>query len=145
MRNLVLAGFLLGLAGVGAELVLTGHTEGFWQLVPLVLIGIALVPLALYAVARRPVCLRVFQVVMLLLMASGLVGLFLHYDGKAEFKLETDPSLAGWNLFRETMQGAMPPALAPAAMIQFGLLGLAYAHRHPAFALTNETTTNKER
>jgi hypothetical protein len=69
---------------------------------------------------------------MVLFILSGAVGLFLHYDGKVEFRLESNPSLAGWALFKEAMVGAVPPALAPAAMAHFGLLGLAYAWRHPA-------------
>jgi len=143
VRGLVLAAFLLGSAGVAAELLLVGHTENFWQWSPLALIGISF-PLAL-CMRGRPcrralVCLRFFQALMFLFMASGLVGLFLHYEGKVEFKRESDPSLAGWPLFREAMKAAMPPALAPAAMIQFGLLGLAYAYRHPASSPTTEIT-----
>lgn len=134
MRSVLLAAFLLGVMGTAAELLLVAHTEGFWQLLPLILMGLSLLPLAFYAVMRRAGWLRVFQVVMILFILSGLVGLFLHYDAKAEFKLETDPSLTGWPLFRDAMKGAMPPALAPAAMIQFALLGLAYAWRHPAFS-----------
>ena len=134
MRAFILAAFLLGLAATAAELLLVGHTEGFWQLAPLLLMALSVVPLVLYAGTHRSFCLRLFQVIMLLFVASGVVGLFLHYDAKAEFKLETDPSLTGWPLFREAMKGAMPPALAPAAMIQFALLGLAYAYRHPSFS-----------
>ena len=135
MRGIVLAGFLLGVVGTAAELLLVEHTENFWQWLPLLLIGLSVVPLVGYAAARRAILLRLFQWFMILFMVSGVIGLFLHYEGKAEFKLETDPSLAGWKLFKEAMKGAMPPALAPAAMIQFGLLGLAYVYRHPAFSL----------
>ena len=134
MRGLVLAAFLLGVAGTSAELLLVGHIEGFWQWLPLLLMGSSIVPLAVYRFLRPSLCLRLFQVLMFLFMASGLVGLFLHYDGKVEFKQESDPSITGWPLFRDAMKSAVPPALAPAAMIQFGLLGLAYAWRHPAFS-----------
>jgi hypothetical protein len=117
---------------------LVGHTEGFWQWLPLLLMGLSLVPLVIYAgfgrrASRAALFLRVFQILMFLFMASGLVGLFLHYDAKVEFKHETDPTLTGWPLFRDALKSAVPPVLAPAAMIQFGLLGLAYAWRHPAF------------
>ena len=134
MRGLVLAAFLVGVFGTAAELLLVGHIKGFWQWLPLLLMGFSLAPLALYVPTRSALCLRAFQFVMILFFASGLVGLFLHYDGKVEFKHESDPSLSGWPLFRDAMKSAVPPALAPAAMIQFGILGLAYAHRHPAFS-----------
>lgn len=146
MRAFVLAAFLLGVAGTAVELLLVNHTETFWQWLPLLLIGLSLVPLVFVrgrASSRASLCLRIFQVVMILFMLSGLIGLYLHYDGKVEFKLETDPSLKGWALFRDAMKGAMPPALAPAAMIQFGLLGLAYAWRHPAFSPATNITENK--
>ena len=75
--------------------------------------------------------MRVFQVMMILFILSGLTGLVLHFQGKMEFKLETNPSLNGMALFWETIKGAtLPPVLAPGVMIQLGLLGLAYAYRH---------------
>jgi|SRR5688572_14278653 len=134
MRGLVLVAFLVGVLGTAAELLLVGHTEGFWQWLPLLLMGISLVALALCLATRSVFGLRTFQTLMILFLGSGLVGLFLHYDGKVEFKRESDPSLTGWPLFRDAMKSAVPPALAPAAMIQFGILGLAYAYRHPAFS-----------
>ena len=146
MRAFVLAAFLLGVAGTAAELLLVNHTETFWQALPLLLMGLSLVPLVFVrsrASSTATLCLRIFQVIMILFMLSGLIGLYLHYDGKVEFKLEVDPSLKGWALFRDAMKGAMPPALAPAAMIQFGLLGLAYAWRHPALSPATNNTENR--
>ena len=58
-------------------------------------------------------------------LASGLVGLWFHYSGNAEFELEMYPSLSGWSLVREALSGATP-ALAPGTMIHLGLLGLTY-------------------
>ena len=52
-----------------------------------------------------------------------------HYRGNAEFELEMDASLGGWQLFLESVHGATP-ALAPAAMMHLGLLGLLYTWRH---------------
>jgi hypothetical protein len=139
LRRFVLVIWLVGLLGTAAELFLLGHTEGFWQLIPLGLIFGSLLSLAAYGVARRRGCLRLFQSTLWLFVASGVAGMVLHLLGKLEFKRETDPSLAGWELFRGALQGSVPPLLAPAAMIQFGLLGLAYTFRHPV--LTDSTTT----
>ena len=147
MRGIILAAFLLGVLGTAAELLLVNHTENFWQSLPVWLIGLSLLLLVGCVSSRRRAVFRAFQAVMVLFMASGAVGMFLHFEGKAEFKKETDPSLTGWKLFVEAMKGAMPPALAPAAMIQFGLLGLAYVHRHPVLLIPsdNKLITESER
>jgi hypothetical protein len=72
------------------------------------------------------------RVTMALFICSGFVGMGLHYIGNNEFQLEIDPSLHGWRLFVKSITSKAPPALAPAAMIQMGLLGLLYTYKHPA-------------
>ena len=121
---------LMGLLGTGVELLLLGHTEGFWQWVPLLLIAIGLFVLSwglLYPGRRN---IRLLQGTMLLFVLSGLVGLILHYQGNAEFELEMYPSLKGLELLWEASRGATP-TLAPGTMIQLGLLGWVYTIRHP--------------
>ena len=78
---------LMGLLGTGVELLLLGHTEGFWQWVPLLLIAIGLFVISwglLYPGRRN---IRLLQGTMFLFVLSGLVGLILHYQGNAEFEL----------------------------------------------------------
>jgi hypothetical protein len=133
IRRLLLIIFLLGALAAGAELLLVGHTESVWQWTPLLLIPMSLIVLGWHAVDCRAASVRVFQVLMILFMVSGVVGCVLHYQGRMEFKLETNPALAGLELFWEAIHGAaVPPTLAPGVMIQLGLVGLAYTHRHPA-------------
>lgn len=119
----LLALLLLGATGTLTELLLLEHWDGWQQWVPLVLLGLALpvVTAALVrATSRPPVGLRPLMV---LYLASGLLGTWLHYRGNAEFELEMAPDAHGWGLFREAMTGATP-ALAPGTMVWFGLLGL---------------------
>jgi len=142
VRCMVMVLWLAGVLGLGAELLLLNHTEGFWQLAPLLVMILSVVVIAWYAAGRQRIALRVFQGAMLLFMASGTAGLVLHFRGKMEFKQETDPALAGWALFRETLKGAAPPVLAPAAMIQFGFLGWAFTYRHPGLAVETSTVTS---
>jgi hypothetical protein len=142
LRRFILLLWVGGLVGIAAELLLLGHTEGVWQWVPLALIAAGLLALGGLTLTRHRACLRAFQATLLLFVASGFVGMLLHLRGKIEFKRETDPSLAGWNLLRAAVQGAMPPILAPAAMIQLGLLGLAYTYRNPAFLRPTPTSTS---
>ena len=131
LRPLLLALVAIGAAGLEVELLLLKHYDSAWQFTPLVLLGVVLVAAAL--VWRRPSLrtVRFFQATMLLCLAAGVVGLFLHYRGNVEFELERESSLQGLRLFWKAVRGATP-ALAPGAMAQLGLLGLVYGYRHPA-------------
>ena len=133
IRSFLLILFVIGAVGTGAELLLLGHTEGFWQWVPLVLMAVGLVTLGWCVVAPGALSLRVFQSTTVLLVVSGVVGLWLHYDGNAEFELEMYPTLRGIELFLASVTGATP-TLAPGTMLELGLLGLAYTYRHPALS-----------
>jgi len=118
------------LVGTAVELLLMGHTDGFWQLVPLSLIVMVLVVLCWARLKPGPLIMRVFQGSMLLVVSSGLVGCILHYQGNVEFELEMYPYLKGMELFWESITGATP-SLAPGMMITLGLVGLAFSYRHP--------------
>jgi hypothetical protein len=131
LRRLLLGLVLLGIAGLGAELVLLEHTESAWQWVPLVALGLGFACAAAVALRPSPRTLRPFQAVMALFVAAGALGVYLHFRGNVEWELESDASLRGTALFWAALHGATP-ALAPGALAQLGLLGLALAHRHPA-------------
>lgn len=126
LRRAVTGLLAMALVGTAAELLLLEHYEDAWQFVPLVLIALGLLAMGWRAVRPGAASLRAFRTVMVLMVASGALGLFLHYRGNTEFELERDPALSGLALFREAMTGATP-ALAPGAMMLFGLLGLASA------------------
>jgi len=148
LRGALLGILLFALIGTSVELLLLGHTEGFWQWIPLALIAAAFVTLGAHAFLRRAATLRAIQGTMALFLIGGVAGLVLHYRGNMEFELEMYPSISGWPLFRESITGATP-ALAPGMMIQMGLLGLAYTCRHPLLAgvadveSTRQTTETK--
>jgi hypothetical protein len=132
LRAFLLAVLLLGMAGTAAELLLIGHTEDTWQWTPLLLFALCVATLAWYGASRSAASLRALQAVMLLFIVSGGIGFWLHMQAKIEFQLEVNPSLAGMALYRKALESVSPPALAPGMMIQLGLLGLAFAYRHPA-------------
>jgi hypothetical protein len=127
---MILAVLVLGLAGTGTELLLLEHFEDAWQIVPLVLIGLALLVLAAHGVLRGPGPIVALQIIMVLCVASGAIGVVLHYRGNAEFEREMYPSIAGFELFSKSMMGATP-ALAPGTMTLLGMLGLIYTYGHP--------------
>jgi hypothetical protein len=131
-RRILLTILILGIAGISVELWLLAHTEDVYQLIPLLLAGIAIVASLLVALRPSTGTVRLFQAVMVLFVLSGVVGMALHFQVNLEFQLEMDPALAGIALFRKAIVAKTPPALAPGAMIQLGLIGLAYTFRHPA-------------
>lgn len=131
LRRVLLALLLFGAAGTLAELLLLEHVEDAWQWAPVVLLGLSL-PVMLWLLVRpTPAVLRIFQGLMILFVASGVIGLWMHYRGNVEFELEMYPALAGWQLIKQSLMGATP-SLAPGTMVQFGLIGLLYTFRHPA-------------
>jgi hypothetical protein len=132
VQPLILAVLFFGLFGMGAELLLLQHTESWWELIPLVLIGLALIILTWHAITQHPASVRAVQGVMGLFLFAGVAGIALHYQSSMEFKLETSAALSGWALFWAVMSAKTPPALAPGSMIQLGLLGLVYTYRPPA-------------
>jgi hypothetical protein len=121
---------VLGIVGTGAELLLIGHYEDPWQIAPLGLFAAGLVAVAWLGVSRGPAGIRALQIVMALFVASGGLGVYLHYAGNIEFERELDPGLSGFALFKEAIRGATP-ALAPGTMVLLGLIGLVYTHEHP--------------
>jgi 4-amino-4-deoxy-L-arabinose transferase-like glycosyltransferase len=114
---------VLGLLGVGAELLLIGHDEEPKQLVPLLALGAALATLLWDALARSPASRRALRLAMLALVVSAAAGLYLHYESNQEFQRELDPELRGARLVWATLRAQSPPALAPAILALLGALG----------------------
>jgi hypothetical protein len=131
-RRILIGILVIGLAGLSTELLLLEHHEDIYQMIPLLLAGAAAVSLAALVVAPGSRAVRLFQIVMALFVLSGVAGAWLHFQANMEFQLEMDASLAGMALFQKAIRAKAPPALAPGAMVQLGLIGLACTYRHPA-------------
>ncbi len=123
MRLKILALLVLGSLGLGAELVLMEHDEGWRQALPLWALGAAVVALVGYAFAGRGMACNVMRCAMLGLIICGLAGVYLHYVSNEEFQRELNPSLRGWGLMLATMRSHSPPSLAPAALLLLGAIG----------------------
>lgn len=131
LRRGLLVLLLIGAAGLIAELVLLEHYEDSIQFIPFVLLALTLIVTAWHWRTGSRASLRVFQAVMLLLIVAGPVGIILHLRGNYQMEREFDPSVLGLNLWLEVIRGEAP-TLAPGTLVQFGLLGLLYAYKHPA-------------
>lgn len=133
IRAVLAAIFLFGSIGSGFELVLLEHVEGFWQSVPVVLIVVGVAALGVLSTRPGVATVRAFQAAMWLFVASGVVGVVMHYQVNVAFELELNPDAAGWDLLWESLKGATP-SLAPGTMTLLGTIGLAYTYHHPSIA-----------
>jgi hypothetical protein len=134
LRTLLLAVVAIGMAGTAVDLLLLEHYEDVWQIPPLIVVGLGLAVVAWAWLSGSATAIRALRITMVLFLVTGVAGLCLHYNGNTEFQHEMDPSLEGWALFVKVVRAKAPPALAPAAVIQTGLLGLLYTFRHAALA-----------
>lgn len=129
IRRVLLAALVAGMAGTAAELLLIGHIEDEWQLVPVILLSLGTLIAIAHAFRPSVLTIRLLQLVMVFFIVSGGIGAVLHYRGNSEFELEMQPSLGGVELVKETMTGAFP-VLAPGTMALLGVIGLAHTYRH---------------
>ncbi len=130
LRRGILAILVLAFAGTLIELYLLEHYEDWKQWLPLALLAAGVLTGLVLLVRPGAAALVWWRGVMLIFTVSGLLGTWFHYAGNVEFEIERTPELTGFALFRASMGGATP-VLAPGTMLQFGLLGLLFAWRHP--------------
>lgn len=144
IRRALFAILVFGLSATGIDLVLIQHYEDTLQIVPLVLVAVALVVALWHGMARNATSVRALQGTMALFLLAGAVGAGLHYRGGAQFQLEIDPSQTRWQVFKKVMRAKAPPVLASGLMVQLGLVGLVYAYRHPALGATKLRASTME-
>ena len=122
IRKLLLVLLAAGSLGTGVELLLLGHFEEFTQIVPLVLLACGIAA-ASWHLASAGASVAALRWLMVLFVASGGVGVVLHYRGNVEFEREMYPALAGLELIGKTLTGATP-VFAPGTMTLLGGIGL---------------------
>ena len=137
IRRVLLWTLLAGSIGTLLELLLIGHDEMAAQFAPLVLLAAGIIVTTWTLIAPRPPALRTLQVLMAMFVVSGIIGVVLHYQGNEEFELERSPTRSGLSLISKALTGATP-VLAPGSMSLLGIVGLAFAHRHPALRSVEE-------
>ena len=129
LRRLLGGILVLGMTGTLVELLLLRHVEDTVQVIPIVLLGAGLAAVAWHALAGSAASGTLVRVVMAGFIAAGLAGVYYHFAANLEFQRETDPALRGGALVWRALGATVPPALAPAVMLQLGLVGLAYTYR----------------
>jgi len=143
VRPLLLGVVALGCVGTESELLLLGHTEETTQWIPVVLLGLGTLGVAALALRPSGALTRLFRGLMGLFIGAGALGIVLHYRGNAEFELEMRSSMAGWELFWNSLTGATP-TLAPGSLVPLGLVGIIATLRHPATRRRSGASTVRE-
>ena len=64
---------------IPAELALTGHTEGFFQLIPFVVSGLSLLTIGVWWIRKSSWTLTITRIVMLLSCATSFLGVIKHF------------------------------------------------------------------
>jgi hypothetical protein len=131
VRRILLITVVSAIIGVEIELVLLDHVKPIMQLIPVLLMATALFAIAWYGFTKSRESVKAFQILMILSIAAGLLGIFVHLGFSATDAVKKDKTLQGFPLIRAALTGVAPP-FAPAALIQIGLVGVAYTFRHPA-------------
>ena len=138
VRRILMATLVVGVAGIATDLLLLNHIEDRTQVIPLAALALTMLALLAHAVARRTATVRLLQFLMLVLLICGGLGVYLHFQGNAEFQRDIQPSIGGSELFWKSMRAKAPPALAPLAFVQLALVGWAWSFRHPLLRLANQ-------
>lgn len=133
LRRGLLVLLAIGCVGALGELVLLGHFEEVAQYPPLALLSGTLIAILAHWLAGGRRSLRALQVLGILMVLGGTIGVTLHFLGNMEVERELNPDVEGWAFWSEVLRGSAP-ALAPGTLVQFGLMALLYAYRHPALA-----------
>jgi hypothetical protein len=133
IRKLLLGTLALGVLGTIGELIFLRHIDDRKQWIPLVVLGISVVVIGWHAASPGRASVRAMQILMVVFIATGALGVGLHYDGNVTFEREINPTSSGFEFLRKTVAGATP-VLAPGSMTLLGLVGLAHTYRHPCLA-----------
>ncbi len=125
LRLSIIVALLFMMVGTAFELILLEHYEDWQQLIPLVCIGAAMLLVGVLFRTRSRFAIVSFKTVLGLTALSGIYGTYLHLQANYEFELEMRPTAAGWELFTESLAGALP-ALAPGSMIVLAIIGYSF-------------------
>ncbi|NNE33174.1 MAG: hypothetical protein HKN40_12480 [Winogradskyella sp.] len=69
--------------------------------------------------------ITVFKSILVITALSGFYGVYLHLVANFEFEKEIKPTASNWDLFLESLSGALP-TLAPFSMVVLALIGYSY-------------------
>ena len=131
VRLLILAAIAAALIVTEAEFLFVGHTgSNNGQVIAAVLVSLGRIMVTCHAIFRNTSSVVVLRFTMYLFLIFGVDGLFTHYHWAVQSALKSQPALVGRHLLYATLSGKIP-LLAPAMLIEIGVLGLIYTFQHP--------------
>ena len=133
LRRFLLALSVVLLVGAVAELWLVEHMEDPVQLLPFVLCGLGAAVAVVALLWPRRTALWALRVVMLLVAAGSLLGIYLHVESNFGLERELYPDRPAGQLLLGALGGANP-LLAPGVLAVAAILALAATYQHPALA-----------
>lgn len=131
LRRVLLILLVVGSVSMAVDLLLLAHYESVWMLAPFAALTLALACTVARVARPSAQTVRALRGGMIVLFVTGLAGLVMHYQAGLEFQADMDPTLSRWALFWKVARMKAPPPLAPGALLQLSLLGLAVTYRDP--------------
>ncbi len=125
LKKVILFTLIIMMLGTVLELYLINHYETALQLIPILCIGSLMLILIILFFIRTKLIRVIFKVILVISALSGFYGVYLHLVANYEFEIEMTPTANNWDLFSESLSGALP-ALAPFSMIILALIGYSY-------------------
>ena len=125
LKQVLVFALLFMIVGSLLELYLLDHYEDTWQLIPILSVGTTLVTLLILFFKKTTKVVNLFKAVLILTALSGVYGVFLHLQSNFEFEQDMKPTATNWELFSESLSGALP-TLAPMSMLILALIGYSY-------------------
>ncbi len=130
LRSIVLSITGFGVLGTLAELLLIGHTGELIRWLPYGLLLLSAIGILWMFISPTARALRVFQVLMIVVALSSVIGVWEHLQSSMKYQQQDYPDQTGLTLVWEAAKNANA-LLAPGVLAQVGFLGLAFTFRHP--------------
>jgi len=137
LRRFLLALSAALLTGTLLELWLTEHAESFVQLIPHVLCVLGLAAILVMLLRPRRITVLCLRVLMLLVAAGALFGVYNHVWNNIAFEREINPKAGVGEMVLAALGGANP-LLAPGILGVAAALAMAATYYHPALKGNDE-------
>ena len=126
-KQIIVLSLLFMMIGTLLELYLLEHYEDTFQLIPVLCIAFSLSLLlsCTFFLIKSKKIINLFKLMLVLTSLSGVYGVFLHLQSNFEFEQDMKPTATNWELFSESLSGALP-TLAPMSMLILALIGYSY-------------------
>ena len=121
IRKLSKAVLLLTIFGMLGELLLIGHYNDVWQIIPIIYLLFTLVSVILLSRVDHNKITLIARCLSYGLMLLGAIGVGLHLKNNYAFEAEMYPTESFSSLFIKSFSGALP-VLAPGSLIPLGLI-----------------------